>query len=167
MNTYKFIAHTLNVKPHVHTAHSHEIVFTTYLLDIRIFRHQHWWQECSRLKSSYSPDPSFFSTFSPYPLRRNGLWTKLNLAGKLHIKVRGQQQSPLLRTPDFEPKVAMSSEIRENLWGNAAQIMRTFSFTVLWSLLTGKRSLVCYCKWSLNTGWLYMDSLYQCLSREV
>ena len=29
-NTYKFIAHTLNVKPHVHTAHSHEILFTTH-----------------------------------------------------------------------------------------------------------------------------------------
>ena len=26
-NTYNFIAHTLNVKPHVHTAH--EILFTT------------------------------------------------------------------------------------------------------------------------------------------
>ena len=30
MNTYKFIAHTLNVKPRVHTAHSHEILFTTH-----------------------------------------------------------------------------------------------------------------------------------------
>ena len=29
-NTYKFIAHTLNVKPHVHTTHSHEILFTTH-----------------------------------------------------------------------------------------------------------------------------------------
>ena len=29
-NTYKFIAHTLNMKPHVHTTHSHEIFFTTH-----------------------------------------------------------------------------------------------------------------------------------------
>ena len=29
-NTYKFIAHTLNVKPHIRTTRSHEILFTTH-----------------------------------------------------------------------------------------------------------------------------------------
>jgi len=29
-NTYKFIAQTLNVKPHVHATHSHETLFTTH-----------------------------------------------------------------------------------------------------------------------------------------
>ena len=29
-NTYKLIAHTLNVKPRVHTTHSHEFLFTTH-----------------------------------------------------------------------------------------------------------------------------------------
>ena len=42
---YKFIAHTLNVKPHVNTTHSHKNLFMihTYLT----FAHQHWQQEYS------------------------------------------------------------------------------------------------------------------------
>ena len=30
MNAYKFITHTLNMKPHIHATHSHEILFTTH-----------------------------------------------------------------------------------------------------------------------------------------
>ena len=74
----------------------------------------------------------------PFPWRETGNLFGVALAQTIHVwrkithkgsAVRlSEQLSPLLRTPNFEPKVAMSSEIRESHWGNTAQIMRTFSF---------------------------------------
>ena len=47
-----------------------ELLFPYHL---RFKVYQRWQQECNRgstLRSSYSPDPSFLSTFSPHPLGR-------------------------------------------------------------------------------------------------
>ena len=75
-NTYKFIAHT--VKPHDHTTHSHETLFTTRTyrtFAFSLFNADGW---NAAVDPRYSPD---HVTFPPSPLltppTRKGLGTKL------------------------------------------------------------------------------------------
>ena len=109
-NTYKF---TLNMKPHVHTTHSHEILFTTHTyLTFGIFPHQHCRQECSRgsvLRSSYSPDTSFLSPFLPHPLEGSGNQTRCRVkAYTKEIQLLGTKYTYRFCVCNFPPQICVN-----------------------------------------------------------